>query len=104
MTSDCVWITSDCVWMTSDCVWMTSDCVWMTSDCVWMTSDCPPHQALRDRVNKAREKEAEKHLPQDPRSRLARHLGVRGFKIKDVPGDNNCQFHAIADQLEQVMA
>ena len=68
-----------------------------------MISDCPPHQALRDRVNKAREKEAEKHLPQDPRSRLARHLGVRGFKIKDVPGDNNCQFHAIADQLEQVM-
>ena len=68
-----------------------------------MISDCPPHQALRDRVNKAREKEAEKRLPQDPRSRLARHLGVRGFKIKDVPGDNNCQFHAIADQLEQVM-
>ena len=25
---------------------------------------------------------------------------VRGFKIKDVPGDNNCQFHALADQLE----
>ena len=63
----------------------------------------PPHQALRERV-KAREKEAERNLPQDPRSRLGRHLGMRGFKIKDVPGDNNCQFHAIADQLEQVMA
>jgi len=24
--------------------------------------------------------------PQDARSRLSRHLGLRGFKIKDVPG------------------
>ncbi len=31
-------------------------------------------------------------------------MAVRGFKIKDVPGDNNCQFHALADQLEQVEA
>ena len=31
-----------------------------------------------------------------------RHARVRGFAIKDVPGDNNCQFHALADQLEQV--
>ena len=38
--------------------------------------------------------------PQDPRSRLTRHLQTRGFKIKDVPGDNNCQFHALADQLQ----
>ena len=37
-----------------------------------------------------------------PRSRLNRHLQIRGFTIKDVPGDNNCQFHAVADQLEQV--
>ena len=29
-------------------------------------------------------------------------MAVRGFQIKDVPGDNNCQFHALADQLEQV--
>ena len=27
---------------------------------------------------------------------------MRGFKIKDVPGDNNCQFHALTDQLEQL--
>ncbi|EOD39812.1 hypothetical protein EMIHUDRAFT_223354 [Emiliania huxleyi CCMP1516] len=58
--------------------------------------------------------------PQDARSRLSRHLGLpgfkilawlarlqeqgrlRGFKIKDVPGDNNCQFHALTDQLEQL--
>ena len=40
--------------------------------------------------------------PQDHRSRLQRHMAVRGFQIKDVPGDNNCQFHALADQLEQV--
>ena len=38
--------------------------------------------------------------PQDPRSRLTRHLQMRGFTIKDVPGDNNCQFHALADQLQ----
>ena len=29
-------------------------------------------------------------------------MALRGFRIKDVPGDNNCQFHALADQLEQV--
>ena len=45
---------------------------------------------------KARKKGNE---PQDPRSRLTRHLKTRGFTIKDVPGDNNCQFHALADQL-----
>ena len=42
------------------------------------------------------------HPKQDHRSRLQRHMAVRGFQIKDVPGDNNCQFHALADQLEQV--
>ena len=36
------------------------------------------------------------------RERLQRHMALRGFRIKDVPGDNNCQFHALADQLEQV--
>ncbi|KAL3910610.1 MAG: hypothetical protein SGPRY_008997, partial [Prymnesium sp.] len=40
--------------------------------------------------------------PLDAKSKLAHHLALRGFKIKDVPGDNNCQFHALADQLEQV--
>ena len=55
-------------------------------------------EALRARV-KARKSVAE---PQDPRSRLNRHLRLRGFTIRDVPGDNNCQFHAVADQLQQV--
>ena len=55
-------------------------------------------EALRKRVE-ARRKSSE---PQDPRSRLNRHLRIRGFTIKDVPGDNNCQFHAVADQLNQV--
>ena len=40
--------------------------------------------------------------PQDNRSRLTRHLFIHGFTIKNVPGDNNCQFHALADQLDQV--
>ena len=56
-------------------------------------------EALRERTSVARKKANE---PQDPRSRLQRHLRLRGFAIKDVPGDNNCQFHAIADQLAQV--
>ena len=58
-------------------------------------------EALRERV-KARRAKSRADEPQDPRSRLTRHLRLRGFKIKDVPGDNNCQFHAIADQLGQV--
>lgn len=29
-------------------------------------------------------------------------MALRGFRVKDVPGDNNCQFHAVADQLEQI--
>jgi len=45
---------------------------------------------------------AESKGPQDHRSRLNRHLALRGFHAKDVPGDNNCQFHALADQLSQV--
>ena len=45
-------------------------------------------QALRDR-NKELEKEASMSRPlQDPRARLAHHLGLRGFEIEDVPGDN----------------
>ena len=58
-------------------------------------------EALRERV-KARQALMNRQEPQDPRSRLNRHLRMRGFQIKDVPGDNNCQFHAIADQLDQV--
>mmetsp|Transcript_3188 Transcript_3188/g.6862 ORF Transcript_3188/g.6862 Transcript_3188/m.6862 type:complete len:506 (+) Transcript_3188:1175-2692(+) len=58
-------------------------------------------EALRQRV-KARQAKDNASLPQDPQSRLDRHLRMRGFRIKDVPGDNNCQFHAISDQLEMV--
>mmetsp|Transcript_68446 Transcript_68446/g.205047 ORF Transcript_68446/g.205047 Transcript_68446/m.205047 type:complete len:189 (+) Transcript_68446:819-1385(+) len=62
-------------------------------------ADSAAVEALRQRV-KVRQTLATE--PQDPRSCLQRHLGLRGFKIKDVPGDNNCQFHALADQLAQV--
>ena len=41
--------------------------------------------------------------PLDKRAALEANMRARGFKIVDVPGDNNCQFHAVADQLEQVM-
>tara|TARA_B110001452_G_C15239509_1_gene429154 strand:- start:846 stop:1556 length:711 start_codon:yes stop_codon:yes gene_type:complete len=33
---------------------------------------------------------------------LSLHLSTYNLVIKDVPGDNNCQFHAIADQLNQI--
>lgn len=39
--------------------------------------------------------------PVDKRAALEANMRARGFKVVDVPGDNNCQFHAIADQLEQ---
>lgn len=32
---------------------------------------------------------------------LARNLARRGFREQPVPGDNNCQFHALAKQLAQ---
>ena len=32
-------------------------------------------------------------LFKDARSRLTRRMALRGFRIKDVPGDNNRQFH-----------
>merc|ERR1712028_149428 len=32
---------------------------------------------------------------------LERNLARKGFKEQPVPGDNNCQFHALARQLEQ---
>lgn len=35
-------------------------------------------------------------------SRLQRHLALQGLAVHDVPGDNNCQFHALADQLEWI--
>ena len=62
-------------------------------------ADAAAVDALRQRV-KAREVLSAR--PMDARSKLAHHLALRGFKIKDVPGDNNCQFHALADQLQQV--
>ena len=60
----------------------------------------PPTAELRPKPFKERLPPI--NQPQDHRSRLQRHMAVRGFCIKDVPGDNNCQFHALADQLEQV--
>lgn len=34
-----------------------------------------------------------------PHARLQKHLARHGLALRDVPGDNNCQFHAVADQL-----
>ena len=33
---------------------------------------------------------------------LKMHLKTLNRSIVDVPGDNNCQFHAVADQLERI--
>ena len=55
------------------------------------------HRRLAERKAGARSS-----MPMGHRERLQRHMALRGFRIKDVPGDNNCQFHALADQLEQV--
>jgi len=41
----------------------------------------------------------EKRSTDDHRTRLQRNLAAQGFVEKPVPGDNNCQFHALADQL-----
>jgi hypothetical protein len=38
---------------------------------------------------------------QDQRERLRHHLELRGFVEQPVPGDGNCQFHALVDQLQQ---
>jgi len=38
---------------------------------------------------------------QNQRERLRHHLALRGFVEQPVPGDGNCQFHALVDQLEQ---
>jgi hypothetical protein len=40
--------------------------------------------------------------PFDSLMMLAMHLKLRNRTIVDVPGDNNCQFHAVADQLVQI--
>ena len=37
--------------------------------------------------------------PSDIEKQLIRNLEMYGFKLCNVPGDNNCQFHAIIDQL-----
>ena len=60
----------------------------------WSTSDVHV-DALRPRKSESK--------PLDKRAALEANMRARGFKIVDVPGDNNCQFHAVADQLEQVM-
>jgi len=40
--------------------------------------------------------------PLDALAILELHLKEHNLKIKDVPGDNNCQFHAIIDQLFKI--
>jgi hypothetical protein len=35
------------------------------------------------------------------RRRLHHHLALRGFVEEPVPGDGDCQFHALVDQLQQ---
>ena len=40
--------------------------------------------------------------PLDALAILELHLKEHNLKLKDVPGDNNCQFHAIADQLFKI--
>ena len=40
--------------------------------------------------------------PLDSLSILSMHLSAYNLEIKNVPGDNNCQFHAVADQLDQI--
>lgn len=40
--------------------------------------------------------------PLDALTILSLHLSNYNLLIKNVPGDNNCQFHAIADQLNQI--
>ena len=40
--------------------------------------------------------------PFDALKILAIHLQIYNRQIFNVPGDNNCQFHAIADQLERI--
>ena len=41
--------------------------------------------------------------PFDALTILALHLQTYSRQIVNVPGDNNCQFHAIADQLEKII-
>jgi len=40
--------------------------------------------------------------PLDALSILRIHLKEINRDVEDVPGDNNCQFHAVADQLEKI--
>ena len=40
--------------------------------------------------------------PLDALAILSQHLKTINRTVVDVPGDNNCQFHAIADQLESI--
>ena len=55
----------------------------------------------RENVESLRTPVAPSVTGNDHRSRLRRHLETWGFVIQEVPRDNNCQFHAIADQLQQ---
>ena len=40
--------------------------------------------------------------PLDALKILSLHLQIYNRQVFDVPGDNNCQFHAVADQLERI--
>ena len=67
--------------------------------------DCIPHNKTTDDIN-INTKRTFKYVKEDSTSLdafgiLALHLSVYNLEIKDVPGDNNCQFHAIADKLDQ---
>jgi len=44
----------------------------------------------------------EVRLIEENKQRLHHNLATWGFEERPVPGDNNCQFHAIADQLNQL--
>ena len=39
--------------------------------------------------------------PLDALSVLAMHLKIENRCVVDVPGDNNCQFHAVADAVRE---
>ena len=55
-----------------------------------------------DKSNKRLKYTNKDGIPLDALKILALHLQIYNRQIFDVPGDNNCQFHAVADQLERI--
>lgn len=47
--------------------------------------------------------EAQDESLERPRAALAVKLEAFGMMLEPMPGDNNCQFHAISDQLRYVL-